>query len=74
MDFIGVSTDHLLIKKKTLRMKKTFIIHRPKIYLAIKFLILSIKTCNKIFKKIIGNFDIILMIQPTSVQENFSHQ
>ena len=40
VDFIGVSTDHLLIKKKTLRMKKTFIIHRPKIYLAIKFLIL----------------------------------
>ena len=73
VDFIGVSTDHLLIKK-TLRMKKTFIIHRPKNLSGDKVSDLKVlKHAIKFSKKIIGNFDIILMIQPTSVLRKTFH-
>ena len=55
-------------------MKKTFIIHRPKNLSGDKVSDLKVlKHAIKFSKKIIGNFDIILMIQPTSVLRKTFH-
>lgn len=74
IDYIGVSTDHDTIKKKTLRMKKTFVINRPKNLSGDKVSDLKVLKHAVIFsKKIVGHFDIILMIQPTSVLRKTLH-
>lgn len=74
IDFIGVSTDHPLIKKKTFGMKKTFVIDRPKSLSGDKISDLQVlKHAIKFSEKNNKDFDIILMIQPTSVLRKVSH-